>query len=389
MSATAGEYSAENLVIGVVNEFDTEATSDPKPDSDPKTEELPNAVVHSVCDAPTELIPDAARRSLEEAMRTEIDPNAETAPFELPAPSGMQTSSGTAAQNDLAATERFTLPASNPSPPQNKPLAEKSVAGTAAKQDAAQVEMVPKAWLHWAFTACSILGILVLALGYAVSQQVFRRHQLESLPDLAPPKARSSKQTVTHINVPFDAPMPPLHTLRLGQTRRFGDLEVTPVKVEKSPVEFSHFDATVKETRPATAPVLKLVLRVRNVGTEAFVPFDHGLIFGREPDPKNLDLLRANNFVCGPEGRNDKGHRVLMYDQTAGAVWDLKGQLCGGELAPGETAETYLATEEHGLDELAGDLVWRFHFRKGHNAVSGRGVTTLVEVKFHVNDVDA
>lgn len=349
--------------------------------SEPKTEVLPDAVQPAPCDPPTETIPDAASHAVSSVIQTPVDSNAATVPFQLPP---LDTTSSTVTPptgNSLTETAPFSLP-------------EKSsrVAGTApaaTKTETADEPMVPKAWLHWALTACSILGILVLALGYAVTQQAFRRYQLESLPDLAPPKARSSKQSVTLINVPFDAPMAPLHTLKLGETRRFGNLEVTPLRVERSPIEFSHFDATVKEKKAPSAPVLKLVMRVKNVGGEPFVPFDHDLLFAREPDPKKIDLLRANNFVCGPDGRRDKGHRVLMFDQTEGAVWDLKDQLCGRELTPGETVETYLATEEQGLDKLSGDLVWRVHFRKGHNSNSGRGVTTLIEVEFNSDDVDA
>lgn len=354
--------------------------------SEPKTEELPDAVLPVPCDPPTEQIPEAARASLERVMNGTVDRHAATEAFQLPPP---MTSPSPTSGEDLAATTPFALPANGAKTATTTQTSSSRSKSRSTSSTETDVPMVPKLWLHWALTACSILGILVLSLGYAVSQQVFRRHQLESLPDLAPPKARSSKQSVSHINVPFDAPMAPLHTMTLGETRRYGDLEVTPVKVVRAPVEFSHFDAAVKETRPATAPVFKLVLQVKNVGAEAFVPFDHDLIFGREPDPKKLELLRANNFVCGPEGRKDSGHRVLMYDQTAGAVWDLKDQLCGRELAPGESAETYLATEEHGLDELSGDLVWRVHFRKGHNPVSGRGVTTLIEVTFRADDVEA
>ncbi len=351
------------------------------PASEPKTEVLPDAVQPVPCDPPTEMIPAAASHALLSAIQPADDANASTAPFQLPPLDSTRTTVTASGGDSLAATAPFSLP--------DRPSASAGAASVTTQPGTAEEPMVPKAWLHWALTACSILGILVLALGYAVSQQVFRRYQLESLPDLAPPKSRSSKQTVTHINVPFDAPMAPLHTLKLGETRRFGNLEVTPLRVVKEPIEFSHFDATVKATKPPSAPVLKLVMRVKNVGDEAFVPFDHDLMFAREPDPKNIELLRANNFVCGTDGRSDKGHRVLMFDQTDGAVWDLKDQLCGRELTPGEAVETYLATEEQGLDNLSGDLVWRVHFRKGHNAATGRGVTTLIEVAFHADDVDA
>jgi hypothetical protein len=41
----------------------------------------------------------------------------------------------------------------------------------------------------------------------------------------------------------------------------------------------------------------------------------------------------------------------------------------------------YIPTEEAGLDQLTGELVWRLHFRKGYSP-AGYGVTTVVEIAF-------
>lgn len=252
------------------------------------------------------------------------------------------------------------------------------------------IEMVPRAWFHLALSLASALALTTLYLGWAVYKQTWTVHQLESLPDKAPPKPRSGDKNakITLIRVPFEAAMPRRHTLRVGDTERYGNVRLTVLGVTRGPITFSHFSADDKSVRPPTAPVLKLRLKVENVGDEAFIPFDHELVYDREPDPKDYDLLWANNFVCTVENKKKQGTRALMFDLPAGSSWDLAEQHCGRELAPAESIETYLATEETNLEELTGDLIWRVHFRKGHNKKTGRGVTTLIEVAFRDDQIE-
>ena len=76
-----------------------------------------------------------------------------------------------------------------------------------------------------------------------------------------------------------------------------------------------------------------------------------------------------------------------MYHRSPSDSFDVKGQNLSTELRPGETFETFLASSDEGLETLEGDLLWRVHFRKGYNPASGRGVTTLIEVAFHSDDI--
>jgi hypothetical protein len=253
-----------------------------------------------------------------------------------------------------------------------------------------QAEMVPKAWFHIALSLASALGITTLYLGWTVYRQVWTVHQLESLPDKAPPKPRGADKNakITLIRVPFEAAMPKRHTLRVGESERYGDVRLTVLGVRRGPIAFSHYDADEKSVKPPSGPALKLRLKVENVGDEPFVPFDKELVYDREPDPKNFGLLWANNFVCSVANKTKAGPRVLMYDLPLSGSWDLADQNCGRELAPNESMETYLATEETDEETLKGDLIWRVHFRKGHNKQSGRGVTTLIEVAFRDDQIE-
>ena len=56
------------------------------------------------------------------------------------------------------------------------------------------------------------------------------------------------------------------------------------------------------------------------------------------------------------------------------------------QVAPGKSWLTFIPSEEEAV-QLNGDLVWRFHFRKGYHPRSFNGVTTLVDVEFSSQDI--
>ncbi|MFG0241087.1 MAG: hypothetical protein ACF8CY_08595, partial [Gimesia chilikensis] len=56
-------------------------------------------------------------------------------------------------------------------------------------------------------------------------------------------------------------------------------------------------------------------------------------------------------------------------------------------LEPGQSFETFVATNEAGIDSLTGELVWRLQIRKGYNPKSHRGVTTLIDVVFNSDQI--
>jgi hypothetical protein len=207
-----------------------------------------------------------------------------------------------------------------------------------------------------------------------------RVHPLESLPDVKP-------WSQYHI-IDEAAPLAPKHTLRLGETRRFGDVEITPLRVTLGPAMLVSLSAEKREdadNAKSTFPLLKLWLRIRNVSDDqAFRPFGRELL--RLPGGTRHD--RFNTFVCRTDQQRENGERVLVYH-----LWQeerdlaLQGQQVDRELAPHETYQTYIASSDQGIDELKGDLVWRVHFRKGLNPKTGRGVTTLIDVAFHSDNI--
>lgn len=221
------------------------------------------------------------------------------------------------------------------------------------------------------YASAATLALLYLTL--AMSRA--RPHALESLPDVPP-------LDVEHGEVmklaPADADLPPGHRLGFGESRRFGNILVEPLRAVVEPVQFEHFSGGTEVQKPATAPVLKLWLRFTNVSEDQTIaPLDPELVFRRAV----LDVgPRANQFVRRIADENTDGPQVLLYDHPISSEWDLQSQQLRKRLAPGESLETYLPSGADGA-ALSGPLVWRVHFRKGYSS-GGNGVTTLVDVEF-------
>jgi hypothetical protein len=182
-------------------------------------------------------------------------------------------------------------------------------------------------------------------------------HVLESLPDVAP--LRKGEVQI----VPVDAPMPIGHTLRLGESQRFGNVRVEPLRVVREPAGFAHFSGQSRQPRESTEPILKLWLRFTNVAADqAIAPLDPHLVFARRFDRDGK--AEAKNFVCRAADKDRRGPVVFLYDHPETSEWDFVGQQLGRVLQPGESFDTYVPSAEEGLDQLAGEMLWRVHFRK-------------------------
>jgi hypothetical protein len=228
----------------------------------------------------------------------------------------------------------------------------------------------------------SAVTVLCVYLGW----QVLTSPSTLDLPDL--PFKETEKKITTLKYLPPVKQIPTANVLRLGQSRRFGSLKVTPVRVTRGSVEFSFYDPKSEETRPPEGPVLKLHLRFENVSQDQeFVPLDRRLVFTKEPDGNEYGIFKANNFVCKVDDRSRLDLHVFVFDISPDSEWIMKGQNLDRELKPGEVVETFVATTPEQIETLSGRLVWRVHFRKGYNPKSHRGVTTLVEVLFQSTEI--
>lgn len=228
--------------------------------------------------------------------------------------------------------------------------------------------------------------LFIVVAGYAVAVTiavVYLLIQNQSggrlnLPDVVPKQTGDGKVVFRLFRENIQ--LPKGHILQLGETQRFGSLEITVVKVTREPaILVGEFD------QGPTEDVFKLWLEIKNVSVDqTFAPF--GRTLARKRSEKDQ---RANIFVSRVDQKRRDGERVLMYDlPVADATLVLKGQEIDHPLSPGDEYQTFLASSDVGLESLTGDLVWRVHIRKGYNRKSMRGVTTLFEVNFHRDDVE-
>lgn len=228
----------------------------------------------------------------------------------------------------------------------------------------------------------SYASAVTLVLAYML---VFgRTSALESLPDLKPPMNKNGDISWQY-NPPVNN-VAPGHVLSLGQSRRFGNVKVTPLKVTRGPVKFEHYAGQPGAARLPSEPVLKLWVKFENVSrNQTFSPLDPQLLFTR--DVRNLgESIRANGFVTTEADRKKGKPLFYFFDIPVLSEFRIIGQNLNRDLAPGDTVESFVPSEEDALN-LKGDLVWRFQFRKGYHPKSMRGVTTLIDVRFNSKDI--
>ena len=232
---------------------------------------------------------------------------------------------------------------------------------------------------------CAVVTCLLLWLFLTGRVKLTPEHPLESLPDLRPLQENEFR------SVPPEAELPDGHTLDLGDSRRFGDVLLTPQRVTREPVQFAGFMSGDVDETLDSPPVLKLWLQFENVADDyAFPPLDTGLVSARMPRDGRDEATLANSYLLCSEPGGGMPERTLNFLHLPESNFRMVGQNAGNVILPAESVTTYLASAEvpDALD--AGpdsECIWRVHFRKGVSA-AGNGVTTLVDVRFRSTQIE-
>ncbi len=236
------------------------------------------------------------------------------------------------------------------------------------------------------FTVLVVVGSYASCMTIVVLYMLIRGQasNLESLPDLAPPRGENG-QLSWRYNPPKNN-VASGHVLSLGQSRRFGSVNVTPLKVTRGSVKFEHFLGEAGMTREPTPPVLKLWIKFENVSrNQKFAPVDPYLLFTRKSGGMG-DPIQANSFIATLENQRKGTPDSNVFEMSKESEFRMVGQNLSVDLEPGEKLETFIPSDAEATS-LSGDLVWRVQFRKGYNPSSKRGVTTLIDVRFNSRDV--
>jgi hypothetical protein len=230
-----------------------------------------------------------------------------------------------------------------------------------------------------------IVGSYASLLTIYVAYQVLfgRSHQLESLPDLKTVQQRGGRAVVPSP----ENKLPPGHELKLGQSRRYGNIRVTPLRVTRGPITFAHYSGDRERERAPSDPVLKLWLKFENLSDrQTITPLDPTLMYFHR-SLGNGEVAAYNIIFPNHSLMQEPQKYFFNFDRIAvDSEWTIVGQNTSRALAPHESCETFVPSEEN-LDQLPGSVVWRVHFRKGHGPKTGNGVTTLIDVHFRTDEI--
>ncbi|MCR9198631.1 MAG: hypothetical protein NXI04_08315 [Planctomycetaceae bacterium] len=255
-------------------------------------------------------------------------------------------------------------------------------ADRAATSDA---DTVPRSRFNALLGYAAALTLLFLYL--LVSGRLSGTHSLESLPDIKPLEPGQFQ------SVPADAALPRNHELRLGESRRFGDVVITANRVVLAPLDFERMSDQKVVPEMRTRPVLQLQFTVENAATDlGFAPYDVGLMSYRSPEAgEGVDDEVLASSALYVHDSSDEVVRVLNYLHAAESSFDISGQHSSQVLAPGESTSTLIASSDAvgEYTSKAASYRWRIHIRKGINRESRQGVTTLVEVCFSPDEISS
>jgi hypothetical protein len=209
-----------------------------------------------------------------------------------------------------------------------------------------------------------------------------RRHEVIQTTEKAGGKTSNTK--IIPPNEPINQEIVPV---KLGETRRIGQLEVTPQSVDRQPLQYA---LRAGKINVAGEEALVLKLQVKNVGPVIFRPDDETFNRALINDSKSL----VYTFL---EMGNDRYYGVISDP----AHERLSFPVCRS-LLPGETDTIYVVAVRNSDGKKLtvsaikpGEVyLWRVHLRRGKEEIalsSGKNrsvwLTTVVPILFNGNDV--
>lgn len=247
----------------------------------------------------------------------------------------------------------------------------------------------------------------------AVMRPAGDNHPLKFMPDIDgefPNLRKGDKKNVHRRMGEYKRPsvtmaLPDDHILRVGQPFQLGEIEVTPLRLERGPIELQ--ERGVKETVKPKGMSVKLYLRIKNVSKDLeFCPLDR--YFSRywvdkkergirwiSPQPPYTYLeLGGQRFYGGPHGFYDT--ELDQRNEYNYINEHVLGQDLDHKLKPGEQHDFYICTDPEN-ERLSGaleanpdrEVTWRVHLRRGTVDVDGLRVpcAAVIGVVFKPSDI--
>lgn len=175
-----------------------------------------------------------------------------------------------------------------------------------------------------------------------------------------PPAAEAPLLPLASQLEPSPPPIPSENLATIGTAVQLGDLEVTPTAIEVAPVELVR-TLDPPSTRRETDCLLLRLQFVNRSSQYTFAPMDLNLV--RERD------LRAFDPYITTSG----GERIRLFPLALDSEWSIRGQEFP-VLRPGESGQTFVASEPGSASRLADGMTWRVRLRTGIYRVDMLGV---------------
>ena len=182
------------------------------------------------------------------------------------------------------------------------------------------------------------------------------------------PKLESVPKIVDSSPVGVLPPLPAENVASLGNTIRLGELEVTPLDIVATPLDL------VRSIEPADwrreeSPALVLRLKLKNISADhAFAPLERRFCASRRAAVDRSSIVTS------------QGKSINLFPLAVDSEWSIVGQEFPS-LEPGESVETFIASEPGAADRLTDDMTWRVRLRIGPYR------TDVLGVRFNKSDV--
>jgi hypothetical protein len=221
-------------------------------------------------------------------------------------------------------------------------------------------------------------------------------HPLEYLPDIDGQNPGGKKVESYERPAPEGkgSEIPPQLRLALGQTKRFGDLEVTPLQVDVRKIEIR-----VGNSNPSPEVALVLKLHLKNISTDwAFHPTDPFFVQKWKRGALGIYPLARKPYTYLEMGNERFYGGPIKWEEAVPPKGDprhyIKEQHLDQELKPGEEMDTIVCTDPADgvpkqLKSYKGPLLWRVQLRRGREIYQGqaKSATCVIGVEFRDSDV--
>jgi len=201
-------------------------------------------------------------------------------------------------------------------------------------------------------------------------------------------------------------PFPDELRVVLKKSIQIGQLEVTPLQVERRRLVFRYEDDSLRNDRAPTlsqGTAFVMTLQLTNLSEDvAFLPTDPAFEKRWSADkdsrgdrPYSYLELGGQRFYGGPcRWSLRPAPQTSMEGRMRPPLESIEGQQHGRYLKPGESFKTIVCTDpenqelQRAWDYYQGKLLWAVQLRRGLRAsAEARPVSALVGVEFQVSDV--